>query len=236
MTILIRLSNGHKKQSKNIKWQPPKPKLHLNWVPPSAKQESKPSPIVIKPSLTTYYYPHYNGWDMPHDPLLFKLPSAALCWALSRFKKDGLSNIFGPDQYPHFMQFIGIAYTSENNVIPTTMPSNKKPSKIEKRYFYHVEFLQLVDSSSVTTKYMKCKDLLFQSCLQSMKSVPDYQSSSTSIYKPNTRCPTSSHEDVEFCHSKLLASKQTSSISFIKLEAKFKYMKQNSYCDHGKIK
>ena len=140
MTIIIGLSIRHNEWSKNIKWQPPKPKLRLNWVSPSAKKESKRSPIVIKPSSTTYYYPHYNGWDMLEDPLFFKLPSAALCWALSRFKKDGLSNIFGPDQYPHFMQYIGIAYTSETNVSPTTMSFKKKQSKIEKGCLYRVEF------------------------------------------------------------------------------------------------
>ena len=185
-------------------------------------------------SSATYYYPLYNGWDMPEVPLMFDNPSSALCWSLSRFKRDGLSNIFGQDAYPPFMQYIGIAFTTNTNVTLTTMPYNKKLSQIEKGYFSNVEFFLPADSSQITTKYIKCKDCIFQKCIYSMKSLPDYQSSSNSIYKPNVMCPVSSHKDVEFCYSAFLASKKPSAKPFIMLESKFQYIKNNSYCSHGK--
>ena len=229
--------------SKKMKWEPPKhrsntkPKNHLNWSPPPNKTslpKLSNDPTSSKDTAAAMYFPHYNGWDMPEVPLFFKHPSFALCWALSRFKRDGLSNIFGTNKYPPFMQYIGIAYTPESNVTSTAMPFNKKQSKIEKAYFSNVEFFLPVNSSLVQTKYIKCKDHLYRSCMESMKSLPDYQSSSNSIYKSNTRCPTSSHKDVEFCFSPFLASKKQPAGSFIKLESKFKYIKNNSYCDYGK--
>ena len=161
-------------------------------------------------------------------------PSEALCWKLSRFKKDGLSNIWGAEDYPTFMQFIGIVSISASNIRETTMPYNRSPSKIERGYFSKVKFYEPIDVSTIiVTNYIKCKDHLFNSCIQSMKSLPDYQSSSNSIYKSNVQCPSSSHQDVEVVHSSFLSSKKLSAIPFIKLENKFKYIKDNTYCNHG---
>jgi hypothetical protein len=40
------------------------------------------------------YYPLYSGWDFPKYPFLFKKPYKAACWAISRFKRDGLGNVW----------------------------------------------------------------------------------------------------------------------------------------------
>ena len=88
-------------------------------------------------------------------------------------------------------------------------------------------------STILSTDYIKCKDHLFNPCIQSMKSLPDHQSSSNSIYKSNVQCPSSSHQDVEVCHSSFLSSKKLSATPFIKLEKKWKYIKDNTYCNHG---
>jgi hypothetical protein len=52
------------------------------------------------------YYPLYSRWDFPEYPFLFKEPNKAACWAISRFKQDGLGNAWGQGKYPQFLSFV----------------------------------------------------------------------------------------------------------------------------------
>ena len=52
------------------------------------------------------YYPLYSGWDFPEYPFLFKKPNMVVCWAMSRFKQDGLGNVWGQGQYPQLLSFV----------------------------------------------------------------------------------------------------------------------------------
>jgi hypothetical protein len=53
------------------------------------------------------YYPLYSGWYSPEYPFLFKKPNKAAWWAISRFKQDGLGNVWGQGNYPRFLSFDG---------------------------------------------------------------------------------------------------------------------------------
>ncbi len=50
------------------------------------KDDEKDNDVVL-------FYPLYSGWDFPEYPFLFKNPNQAACWAISRFKRDGLGNV-----------------------------------------------------------------------------------------------------------------------------------------------
>ena len=105
--------NGRRK----IKWTDPR--RHLKWSP-HISQQTKQSTLTPKSShplsiitangnTSTYYYPLYSGWMFPPFPHLFEQPSQALTWSLSRFKQDGLSNIWEAHHYPELMHFISKA-------------------------------------------------------------------------------------------------------------------------------
>ena len=75
------------------------------WEPPSHLAPEKPSSSGIR---DLFWYSPYWGWSSDVVPVLFKTPAKALCWGISRFKRDGLSNTWGPDQYPDFLYFVFI--------------------------------------------------------------------------------------------------------------------------------
>ena len=61
------------------------------------------------------YYPLYSGWSFPSMPHFFLTPTEACSWALSRFKRDGLSNIWGNGIYPEFIKFVGVIVTDNKS-------------------------------------------------------------------------------------------------------------------------
>jgi hypothetical protein len=39
-------------------------------------------------------YTLYSRWDLPEYLFLFKKPNKVACWAMSRFKQEGLGNVW----------------------------------------------------------------------------------------------------------------------------------------------
>ena len=168
-----------------------------------------------------FYYALFSGWSFPIYPPLFLFPGKALAWGLSRFKKEGLSNAWGPENYPDFMHYVGTAQVLLENVTKIEMPSCGKISSKEKKYFSDVTFFEPVDMDSiVSTGYVRGKDCLFNECINTMKSFQDFMSSSGSIYEANAKCPGSSQSDVEFKHPVFLSGKAQNR-KFIQIEKNF---------------
>jgi hypothetical protein len=67
---------------------------------------------------------------MPH---FFLMPGEACSWTLSRFKRDGLSNIWGDGVYPEFIQFVGVIVTEASSFQECTKTVNLS-SQIERDF------------------------------------------------------------------------------------------------------
>ena len=217
------------------KWTPPQPKSNrppIKWDPPVPRPTSTPhmSTAPVEPPL--FFYPLYTGWMFPDSQVIFGSPSEAAAWAISRFKRDGLSNVWGPDCYPEFLHFVGSVSTTSPMVIP--MPQSTKTSKIEQSYFGAVSFYTTSIEHVVHCSYTKLNASLFLKVAHTMKPTQCYQSSSGSVYRKNMVCPLSTHQDVHFTHSPFLSMKKPPNRGFINLMTKFKYLKSNTYIDHGK--
>ncbi len=82
----------------------------------------------------TLYYPLYSGWDFIVYPSLFKEPSKAACWAISRFKRDGLRNVWGHGKYPLFLTYLDRVVMMKSDVQGAPKNPTAK-SMIEKHFF-----------------------------------------------------------------------------------------------------
>ncbi len=79
--------------------------------------ESYASAKVCLISPEMYYYPLYSGWTFPEFPFLFRKPTEATCWAMSRFKRDGLGSLWEPLDYPVFLKFVGRVTISNSDIV-----------------------------------------------------------------------------------------------------------------------
>ncbi len=135
------------------------------------------------------YYPLYSGWDFPEYLFLFKNPNQVACWAISRFKRDGLGNIWGQGKYPPFLRFVGQVKMrrSEVQVALESPPTFK--SKIEHHFFSQVIFhLPKKDSILLSSDYVQLSKETFVQCAQGFcNNEPDYQQSLKSIYRDEER-------------------------------------------------
>ncbi len=133
-----------------------------------------------------FYYPMYCGWEFPNFPYFFDKPTHAACWAISRFKRDGLGNCWGSDMLPFFLKFVGRASIKNKDIHPVISPCFK--SEIEYRFFAGVDFHQIEEESVITD--VDCVELsanTYQQCIQGFKCKQDYQLSSNSIYKSHAQ-------------------------------------------------
>ena len=143
------------------------------WEPPSHLAPEKPSSSGIR---DLFYYSPYWGWSSDVVPVLFKTPAEALCWGISRFKRDGLSNTWGSDLYPDFMYFVFVVSFRSGLVtyIVAATHNESCPSKIEQEYFKDVKFYKIHhDFQLLLSGYIKASPVFFQHCQITMKSTPD---------------------------------------------------------------
>lgn len=144
-----------------------------------ARKRGKTHPSSIK--SVTHYYPLYVGWTSQATPL-FLTPTAALCYQLSRYLRDSLCH--SPDVPKWLCCVGGLAIKDTTSVY--FGPSLKSSSKIENKYFSQIEVFYLTElSKRQSSLVLKIPDDTFTLCRGSLKELPDYQSSSGSIYKPN---------------------------------------------------
>lgn len=129
-----------------------------------------------------FYYPLYSGWEFPKYPYFFNKPAHAACWAISRFKRDGLGICWGADMLPFFLKFVGTASVKYTDIHPVISPTFK--SEIEYRFFSGVHFHQIKEESVITdVNYVELSTNTYNQCIQGFKWKQDYQLSSNSIYK-----------------------------------------------------
>jgi len=108
---------------------------------------------------------------------------------ISRFMKDGLSNVWGGGNYPLFLKYVGTITTRRqiisrgNNLL---LVNNTKPSRIEKNFFHDVIFYKLDDSQVLLRNecgYVQLEDQLLKEVAGNFRKKVDYMQSSGSIYK-----------------------------------------------------
>ena len=218
--------------NKTPKWKPPPVKSTRD--EPSITQEEPPGQQEELIINNLYYYPLYSGWLFPKNPFIFSTPSQAASWTISRFKTNGLSNIWGPGMYPDFLRFVGTINTDQSNLEISNFRTSRKPSQIEEHYFLEVVFYDIIDPTAIRdSSYMRLNDKLFLNIIATLKDTPDYFMSSTSIYRPKSLCVSSVPTDVYYRFSRFIYGKRSPTSLFIQLEQRVLFLKTNVYCSHG---
>jgi hypothetical protein len=98
------------------------------------------------------YYPIYSGWSFPCMPHFFLTPGETCSWALSRFKRDGLSNICGNGIYPEFIKFVGVLVT-DNSSFQECTKNVLFSSKKETDFFRGCKFFHLINMENSILSY-----------------------------------------------------------------------------------
>ena len=143
------------------------------------------NPLACQDDITfgKFYYALYGGWAFPKTPYLFQTPLEACCWCISRFKRDGLSNIFGINKFPQFLNFIGVITTEVNNVEDYSVLFK---SSIEREFFSGVKFNHIKTSTAITASYERIELCNFQQITDLFKPSIDFQRSASSTYRSST--------------------------------------------------
>ena len=215
------------------------PSFGVGGMPPPLSNKRKRRK---KDPVNLFYYPLYTGYSFPAYPPLFKHPGHAAAWAISRFMKDGLSNIWGEKSYPEFMHFVGLIATRQEKLVKrgkhSLLLKNTKSSSIEITFFEGVSFYTIdkVDVTKLSKKecgYNKLESNVFEEVIACFKVQADYMLSSTSIYKKQKLVLTvigpppdpgrSHYHKNHFLEQKL----ESSSDCFIRPEEKLKYLAGN---------
>ncbi len=68
----------------------------VDTYPPRCSSSHAQQVNVLLISSEMYYYPLYSSWTFPEYPFLFRKPTEATCWAMLRFKRDGLGSLWNP--------------------------------------------------------------------------------------------------------------------------------------------
>lgn len=208
--------------------------FHARWQPAIYRAGSSP---VSTGKHETYYYSPYGGWNSGHVPILFKSPGEAICWGISRFKRDGLSNSWGPGMYPDFLRFVFLASFRLGASIRVPLPSaSGRRSKNELAYFEPATFHQVdPDTELLCSGYRFTTEEYFQQCANTMKTTPDWMCSSHSIYKRECRCIVGGFDQIFQKRDARLSCHRTR-FKFVQLENNFCIFKFNTKRsdDHGK--
>ena len=131
----------------------------------------------------SFYYPIYSGWVAKNIPI-FESALAAMCYQISRYKRDLLDH--NTIEQPAWLHCVGSIHPDDFDAIESFVFLTT--STIEENYFEHVNFYKIKDKQQARSKLVMLADQTFVSCLTTMKEYADYQSSSTSIYKPGSFC------------------------------------------------
>ena len=220
MGLTLAQQNKHKREKKNSLKQ-------LNHIRESEQQ-----------CHITFYYPLYNGFSFPDVPPVFRYPSHAAAWAISRFKRDGLSNIWEPDKYPDFLQFVGTISSSISSPILNKWSSFTNISRkleIEQTFFSEVVFFRVTDTTPFIFHYARLPDDVFTEIKSCFKSMSDFQSSAGSIFK--NKCVLRISRDIDIVHhiySHQLENKMVHTSTFMKMEDCFKHVVEHrTFANYG---
>ena len=176
------------------------------------------------------YYPLYSGWSFPSMPHCFLTPGEACSWTLSRFKRDGLSNIWGDGVYPEFVQFVGVIVTDTSSYQDCTETVHLS-SQIEREFFQGCKFLHLINMKNCTTSYERIKPTEFKILSDDLfRSRVDYQLSTNSVYQKSvTALSRSINKTYYEVNNRLRVMQESSPDHIIRLEVMCKEMKDHTF-------
>ena len=176
------------------------------------------------------YYPLYSGWSFPSMPHFFLTPTEACSWALSRFKRDGLSNIWGNGIYPEFIKFVGVIVT-DNKSFTECAKKDLFSSKKEQYFFNDCKFLQLLcmENSILSyeqidiTQFSKLSDNLFHPSVDYLLSTNStYRTGVTALSHPITKTRCENNDQIR-------VMQVTSPDNIIRFETTCKHMKDHTF-------
>ncbi len=201
----------------------------MKWKAPNSSENDTESNI----EFVSLFYPIYDGWQFRPAPPLVNQQSHALAWSISRFKKDGLSDIWNHTNFPNFMHLVGHVRLPKFEIEEINLPAGFRSSHIEAAYFENVQYFLCTDTEKVKySSYLKCSDELFDICWNSIRECTDYFQSLRLIYHARLKCPTSTTEDVSFQFMPMLNDKLRNN-AFVSMVEKFKLLKTDSGSDCG---
>ncbi len=119
---------------------------------------------------------------------LFLTPGEACLWALSRFKRDCLSNIWGNGAYPQFIKFFGVIVTDHSS-FQECAKNGLFTSKKELDFFRGCKFFHLLNMDNSISSYEQIHPTEFSVLAANLfHSRVDYQLSTTSTYRIGGWC------------------------------------------------
>jgi hypothetical protein len=211
-------------------------KAYMNPVESIAVHESGNNLLSCTSVLTSgcrmkLYYPLYSGLSFPCMPHFFLTPGEACSWALSRFKRDGLSNICGNGVYPEFIKFVGVLVT-DNLSFQECTKNDLFSSKKETDFFQGCKFFHLLNMDNSILSYERIhptelsvlSDNLFRSRV-------DYQLSTNSTYRRGgvtalSHPITTTYYEV---NNQLRVMQETSPDRIIRFEMTCRHMKDHTF-------
>ena len=147
--------------------------LSSRWEPPpnlGERLEYLPQP---NGRHTTFFHHCYRGFHSNNTPILFLNTSEAPMWGITRFKRDGIANLWGPRNYPTFLHYVFEVSVCSGEAVSTNMPANGKPSKEE--FFSGSAFFSLAEGTELLScRYIFCDhNKLLQCCETLLLTLPD---------------------------------------------------------------
>jgi hypothetical protein len=164
---------------------------------------------------------------MPH---FFGTPTEACSWALSRFKRDGLSNICGYGVYPEFIKFIGVLEIDKSS-FKESVQKDIFSSKKETEFFKGCKFLHILNMDNSILSYERIDPTEFSVLSEkSFHASVDYQFSTNSTYK--TRVSALSHPITKThyeVNNQLRVMQASSPDNIIRFETTCRHMKDHTF-------
>jgi hypothetical protein len=179
------------------------------------------------------YYPLYSGWTFLCMPHFFLTPGKACSWALSRFKRDCLSNIWGNGVYQEFIRVLVTDHSSFQECTKNGLFTSKK----ETNFFRGCNFFHLLNMDNSISLYKRIHPTEFSVLAENLfHSRVDYQLSTNSTYRigvmPLSHPITITYYEV---NNQLRVMQETSPDSIIQLEMMCRHMKDHTFDNVGTI-
>lgn len=140
-----------------------------------------------------FFYPLYSGWTAtPVEIPLFPSKEEALFFQYSKYMKDGIVHHWSEDQQsglkPCWLSLVGGLSLKD-----PPPPKTKSSSQIEKVLYSKCRYLQeeVWREKAISTSIFEASESFLLKVRECFAEVPDYHSSSQSIYKRNTSIPQS---------------------------------------------
>ena len=130
-----------------------------------------------------YFYPIYKGWVLDKT-FIFDNPTAALCFQLSRYKKDLL--LYSYSSHPKWLHCIAHLHPSHEDDVELTLFESK--SSIERRYFSNTKFYHIPEKKKIKSMVVQVDFRKAFQCDSTFLNKTDYMSSSASIYNQRYMC------------------------------------------------